>query len=70
MTRSVEDQSEHLRKDIRMEMEGVAAKTDVAFTTDFWTRLIAKSFMTMSMHWITQDWGLKTRIMGAINFPQ
>ena len=26
--------------------------------------------MTMSMHWITQDWRLKTCIMGMINFPQ
>ena len=51
-------------------MEGVAAKTDVAFMTDFWTSPIAKSFMTMSMHWITQDWRLKTHIMGTIYFPQ
>ena len=52
VTRSVEGQSEQLRKDIRTEMEGVAAKTDVASTTDFWTSPIAKSSMTMSMHWI------------------
>ena len=24
--------------------------------------------MTMSMHWITQDWSLKTHILGMINF--
>ena len=24
----------------------------------------------MSMHWITEDWRLKTRIMGMINFPE
>ena len=35
-------------------MEGVAAETDVAFMNDFWTNPIAESFMTMSMHWITQ----------------
>ena len=52
-TRSVETQSEQLRKDIRMETEGVAAEMDVAFATDFWTSLTAKSFMMMSMHWIT-----------------
>ena len=51
-------------------MEGVAAETDVAFTTNFWTSLIAESFMTMSMHWITQDWRLKMCIMGTIYFPQ
>ena len=70
VTRSVEGQSEELRKDIRTEMEGVAAETDVAFTTDFWTSPTSESFMTMSMHWITQDWRLKTRIMGTIYFPQ
>ena len=70
MTRSVEGQSEQLRKDICKEMEGVAAETDVAFTTDFWASLTAESFMTMSMHWITQDWPLKMRIMGTIYFPQ
>ena len=53
--RSVEGQSEQLRKDIRTEMEGIAAKTDVAFTTNFWTSSTAESFMMMSMHWITQD---------------
>ena len=37
VARSVEGQSEQLRKDIRTEMEGVAAETDVACTTDFWT---------------------------------
>ena len=70
MTRLVERQSEQLREDIRMKMEGVVAETDIAFKTDFWTILTAESFMTMSMHWITQDWRLKTRIMGMIYFPQ
>ena len=68
--RSMEVQSEELRKDIRREMEGVAAKTDIAFTTGFWMSPIGESFMTMSMHWITWDWRLKTHILGTINFPQ
>ena len=51
-------------------MEGVATETDLAFTTDFWTSLIAESFMTICMHWITHDWRLKTRIVGMIYFPQ
>ena len=70
VTRSVEGQSEQLRKDIRTEMEGATAETNRAFMTDFWTSPIAKSFMTMSMHWITQDWHLKMHIMGTIYFPQ
>ena len=70
VTRLVEGQSEQLRKDIKREMEGVAAETDVAFTTDFWTSPAAESFITMSIHWITQDWLLKMRIMGMINFLQ
>ena len=70
VTRSVEGQSEELKKDIYKEMEGFAAETDVAFTTDFWTSPTAESFITMSMHWITQDWRLKTRIMGTTYFPQ
>ena len=53
VTRSVEGQSEQLRKDVKMKMEGVAAETDVAFTTDFWTSPTTENFMTMSMHWIT-----------------
>ena len=70
VTRSVEVQSEQLRKDIRREMEGVAVETDIAFMTDFWTSPTGESFMTMSMLWITRDWHLKTRILGMINFPQ
>ena len=50
VTRSVEGQSEQLTKDIKTEMEGVTAETDVAFMTDFWTSPIAESFMTMIMH--------------------
>ena len=70
VTRSVEGQSQPLRKDIRTEMEGVAAETDVTFTSDSWTSLTTKSFMTMSMHWTTQDRRLKMRIMGTIYFLQ
>ena len=70
VTRSVEGQSEELKKDICKEMQGVAAEMHVAFTTDFWTSPTAESFITMSMHWITQDWRLKTRIMGTTFFPQ
>ena len=70
VTRLVEGQSEELRKDICKEMEGVAAETDVAFMTDFWTSPTAESFMTVSMHWITQDWRLETLIMGTIHSPQ
>ena len=51
-------------------MEGVAAETDIAFTTDFWTSPTGESFMTMSMHWITRGWRLKTHILGTTNFPQ
>ena len=49
-TRSMQGRNEQLRKDIRTEMEGVVAETDVAFTTDFWTSPTAESFLTMSMH--------------------
>ena len=26
--------------------------------------------MIMSMHWITRDWRLKTRILGTVHFPE
>ena len=51
-------------------MEEVAKETDIAFMTDFWTSPTGESFMTMSMHWITWDWRLKTRILGTISFPE
>ena len=51
-------------------MEEVARETDIAFTTDFWTSSKGESFMTMSMHWITQDWRLKTHILGTVSFPK
>ena len=31
---------------------------------------MGESFMTMSMHWITWDWGLKMCIMGTTSFPK
>ena len=51
-------------------MEEVAKEMDVAVTADFWTSPTGESFMTMSMHWITWDWRLKTHILGTINFPE
>ena len=67
--RSVEHQNEELWKDIKREreMEVVAAEMDIAFTTDFWTSSIDEIFMTMSIHWTTWDWHLKTRILGVLN---
>ena len=59
-----------MQEEIKREMEEVAKETDIAFTTDFWTSPMGESFMTMSMHWITQDWRLKTRILGTISFPK
>ena len=70
MTSSVEEQTHALWADIKCEMVQIAAETDIAFTTDFWTRPASKSFMTMSMHWIMQDWRLRTRILGAMHFPK
>ena len=53
VTRSMERQSEELRKEIKREMEEVAREMDIAFTTDFWRSPTGESFTTMSMHWIT-----------------
>ena len=55
VTRSVECQSRELREEIKREMEEVAKETDIAFTTAFWTSPTGESFMTISMHWRTQN---------------
>ena len=68
MTRSVERQSEELQKEIKREIEIIAAEMDIAFTTDLWMSPTSGSFMTMSIHWTTQNWSLKTRILGMISF--
>ena len=70
VTRSVKCQSEELQKEIKREMEVVASETDIAFTTNFWMSPTHESFMMISMHWITQDWSLKTRIFGMMRFPK
>ena len=70
MTRSVEGQNQELQEEIKREMEEVAKETDIAFTTDVWTSPTGESFMTMSMHWISWDWHLKTRILGMTSFPK
>ena len=67
--RSMERQSEELWKDIKRKMEGVVVEMDIAFTAKFWTCPIGERLMTMRMHWIKQNWSLKTRILGMINSP-
>ena len=70
MTRSVEEQSRALRADIKCEMLEIAARTDIVFMTDFWTSPTSESFIMMSMHWITWDSSLKTRILGTMHFSE
>ena len=54
-TRSIECQSEELKKRIEMEMKEVAKEKDIAFKTNFWMSPVDKSFITMNMHWIIWD---------------
>ena len=70
MTTLVERQSLELREEIKMEMEEVPKKIHIAFTMDFWTSPMGESFLTMSMHWIAQDWHLNTHIFGMRSFPK
>ena len=55
---------------IKQETLEIAAKTNIAFMTDFWTSPASESFMTMSMDWIRRDWPLKARILGTVHFPR
>ena len=61
MTTLVKRESEEFWKDITREM-------NISFMTDFWTRLMSKGFMTLSMHWITRDWSLRMHVLGTISF--
>ena len=70
LMRLVERQSEELGKEIKKEMEVVAAEMDIGFTTDFWMSPTGESSKTMIMHWIIRDWRLKTHILGTINIPK
>ena len=68
VTRSMEQQIWALRVNIKREILVIAAKTDTAFKTDFWTSSTTESFMMMGMHWIMQYWSLNTRILGTMHF--
>ena len=68
--KSVDQKSWELRAEIKCKTLEIAAKIDIAFTTDFWTSPETESFMAMSMHWIIRDWRLKTHILGTTHFPK
>ena len=70
MTRSVAEQSKALQAHIKCKVLEIAAGTEIAFTTDFWTSPTSESFMMMSMHWIMRDWHLKMRILETMHFPK
>ena len=42
--------------------------TDYAFTTDIWSSVVGDHFITLSVHYITPNWDLRTYILGTENF--
>lgn len=42
--------------------------TDVAFTCDYWTSCASDRYITMTMHWIREDWTMATGILGTSKF--
>ena len=59
-----------MQAETKSEILEILVKMDIAFAIDFLMILATKSFITVSMHWITWDWRLKTCILGKMHVPK
>ena len=70
VTRSVETRAEAVVKKIRKQMSQVWKKTDVSCTTDMWSSHAEDRYCTMSLHWLTNDWHMRCRILGTVGMNE
>ena len=66
VTTSIRDQATEVVKRIRTEILQVWKETDVSCTTDMWTSHAQDRYCTLSMHWLTSDWVMRSRILGTV----
>ena len=68
--RSVLQQAEEVKDELRNRILKVTETTDVNMTTDMWTALNGEKFITFTIHWIDEGWNFHTRILGTHELSQ
>ena len=66
--RSVEDQADEVVKSIRSTMSQACAVTDVSFTCDMWSSVANDQYLTVTLHWLDEEWEMQTIILGTMEF--
>ena len=53
------------RKDLKNELKEASTNPIFAFTSDMWTdKYKHRKFLSLSIHWISDDWNLKVKLLG------
>ena len=51
-------------------IEMLKSKSHIALTTDIWTRVATQVYITVTVHFITMKWELKTCLLQIMFFPE
>ena len=67
ITRSVERQAVDIKEAIKQELMAVQENTTVALTSDIWTSRATDGYLTVTVHWLDEDWVMRKRILGEFH---
>ena len=70
VTRSIMSQAAAVRQQYSDEVRDILEETDVAMTADMWSSEAGDRHLTVTLHWISNDWVLHTRFLGTFEFNE
>lgn len=65
VVRSVSQQSAAVRRDLKELFKRVQQETRLAMTSDMWSSRANDGYLTMTVHWIDDEWRLRKKILGG-----
>ena len=65
IVRSVSQQSRQVRRELKANFKKVQQETRLAMTSDMWSSRANDGYLTMTVHWIDDEWRLRKKILGG-----
>ena len=55
---------------LKKELQASLSSKNVAFTTDIWTSRVTEAYITLTVHYIDEDWNLKSSVLTTEEMPE
>ena len=55
---------------LKEELKGILVSKDVAITTDLWTSRAIKSYITITAHFLDEQWNLQNKVLLTPEMPE